>query len=274
MDAPAGLMITGTEFAEALPIIASLVVIEGLLSIDNALAIAAMASHLPERNQARALRLGIAGAYVGRGVALAFAAWIVRHPWMKALGAFYLFYLMCAHLAGSPARAESSAPARRGLFLTVVQIEFLDLALSLDNVIAAVAVSPRFWVVCTGVFIGIFVLRFLAAFCIRLIARFPILAHTAFILVGFVGVILACEISTGVAVASWQKFTGITAIVAATVLYGNHGPIYLALRPIVTILRIPMRAFAATVDAAAFPFRKVAEWLITRIAQVAARWSR
>ncbi len=267
-------MITGAELSEALPIIASLIVIEGLLSIDNALAIAALASHLPERNQARALRLGIVGAYVGRGVALAFAAWIVRHPWMKALGAFYLFYLMCAHVCGSPSPAEKNASMRRGLFLTVVQIEFLDLALSLDNVIAAVAVSPRFWVVCVGVFIGIFVLRFLAAFCIRLIVRFPILAHTAFLLVGFVGIILTFEISTHREVHAWEKLAGIATVVAASILYGSGGRFYLAVRPIVTIVQIPLRTFATLVDAVAFPFRKAAEWLISRIAHVAARWSR
>jgi len=39
---------TSAELIDAIPIIISLIIIEGLLSVDNALAIAAMANHLPE----------------------------------------------------------------------------------------------------------------------------------------------------------------------------------------------------------------------------------
>ena len=54
------------ELSEATLIILSLILLEGLLSVDNALAIAAMASHLPEKQQKLALKLGIIGAYVFR----------------------------------------------------------------------------------------------------------------------------------------------------------------------------------------------------------------
>jgi hypothetical protein len=42
---------TSAALIEALPVIVSLIIIEGLLSVDNALAIAAMANHLPERQE-------------------------------------------------------------------------------------------------------------------------------------------------------------------------------------------------------------------------------
>jgi predicted tellurium resistance membrane protein TerC len=38
---------------------------------------------------------------------------------------------------------------------TIIAIEIMDLSLSVDNVVAAVAMSPKLWVVCLGVFIGI-----------------------------------------------------------------------------------------------------------------------
>ena len=65
---------SSSEWLEAIPIIISLILIEGLLSVDNALAIAAMANHLPEAQKRKALRWGIIGAYAFRGVALAVAA--------------------------------------------------------------------------------------------------------------------------------------------------------------------------------------------------------
>jgi predicted tellurium resistance membrane protein TerC len=44
---------------EGVPVIISLIIIEGLLSVDNALGIAAMASHLPGKQKYWALRVGI-----------------------------------------------------------------------------------------------------------------------------------------------------------------------------------------------------------------------
>lgn len=204
--------------------------IEGLLSVDNAMAIGAMASELPKDQQKKALRWGIVGAYAFRGLSLALIAWIAGNHWLKAFGALYLIYLMTEHLSGkSEEEIHGGNPAKlaaRGLFLTIVQIEIMDLSLSLDNVVAAVALDKRLWVVCLGVFIGILALRFIAGYCITLIDRFPILKSTAFLLVGFVGVILSVELTlelTGIHfhINSLQKFVGIIAITGTSLLYAE-----------------------------------------------------
>lgn len=188
--------ITGAEFAEAVPIIISLILIEGLLSVDNALAIAAMANHLPEKQKYLALRLGILGAYVFRGVALALASFIIENPWLKIIGAAYLIYLMCRHFTGRDhGDGPGSVSPDRGFWGTIVAIEIMDLSLSVDNVVAAVALSPKLWVVCTGVFIGILALRFVAGACIKLLEKYPVFEHTAFLLIGYVGFILVAELT-------------------------------------------------------------------------------
>jgi predicted tellurium resistance membrane protein TerC len=71
----------------------------------------------------------------------------------------------------------------------------MDLSLSVDNVVVAVAMSPKLWVVCTGVFIGILALRLVAGYCIQLIERYPILEHTAFVLIGLCRRSIDCEAS-------------------------------------------------------------------------------
>ena len=73
------------EIIEVLPVIVSLIVIEGLLSVDNALAIAALASHLPKHQQQLALKLGIIGAYLFRGLALFFVSLIISNPWLSRI---------------------------------------------------------------------------------------------------------------------------------------------------------------------------------------------
>lgn len=219
------------ELATAVPVIVSLILIEGLLSVDNAMAIAAMASHLPKHQQKKALRWGIVGAYAFRGLCLFFVAWIAANMWIKALGALYLIWLMCKHIGRDEDvedvnRDHIPDAMQRSLFATIVSIEIMDLSLSLDNVVAAVALDKRLWVVCLGVFIGILALRFVAGYCIKLIERFPVLQHTAFMLVGFVGVILCVELALEhygihVHIDSVQKFIGIVIITAGSLWYGE-----------------------------------------------------
>lgn len=67
-------------------IIVSLILMEGILSIDNAAVLATMVKHLPPDQQKKALKYGIIGAYVFRGLALIFAFWLIKFAWLKLLG--------------------------------------------------------------------------------------------------------------------------------------------------------------------------------------------
>ncbi|MES2506947.1 MAG: DUF475 domain-containing protein [Verrucomicrobiota bacterium] len=245
----------------AIPAILMLIVIEGLLSVDNALAIAAMANHLPEKQKYLALKLGIIGAYLFRGICMFFAAWIIENPWLKICGAAYLVYLMSEHFTGAGDEdndGNKDSPNQRGLWATVIGIELMDLSLSVDNVVAAVAIDPRLWVVCTGVFIGILALRFVAGACIKLLEKFPILADTAFILIGYVGGILVVELLSNPAsgfqvfdnpihVGPVRKFVGIVLILGISILYAKVPAVQVALKPLFKALHVPMKVIAMAV---------------------------
>ncbi len=257
----------------ALPVIISLIIIEGLLSVDNALAIAAMAAHLPGEQKYRALRWGIVGAYVFRGLALAGAAYIIANPWLKIVGAAYLVHLMASYFAeraethhedGDDIKALPSKMAGKGFWATVIAIEIMDLSLSVDNVVAAVALSPKLWIVCTGVFIGILALRFVAGLCLKLIARFPVLESTAFVLIGFVGAILVVEVSSEmlhhpIVVHAYEKFIGIVLILGVSFWYSESPRVKAVLKPVFKALRAPMVGYAAVSNVVfsviAFPFK-------------------
>lgn len=259
-------MLTQPEIIEAIPIIISLIVIEGLLSVDNALAIAAMASHLPGKQKLLALRWGIIGAYAFRGLALAFASYIIDNPWLKIVGAAYLIHLMASFFAEKAREAKEAeddgegdagavvgAAVTKGFLATVISIEMMDLSLSVDNVVAAVAMSPKMWVVCMGVFIGILALRFVAGWCIKLIERFPILESTAFLLIGYVGFILIVELSAhtvfGLAhpvhVTALQKFVGILIILALSIFYSESKAMRTVVSPMLKVGRVPFIGYAA-----------------------------
>jgi YkoY family integral membrane protein len=238
-----------TELIQALPVIISLIIIEGLLSVDNALAIAAMAKHLPGKQKYLALKYGIIGAYLFRGLCMAFAGYIIANPWLKIIGAAYLIHLMAAHFSGQENEDgdedEDGGGKQRGFWMTVLAIEFMDLSLSVDNVVAAVAISPKLWVVCTGVFIGILALRFLAGLCIKLIEKFPILENTAFLLIGYVGFILIAELTLHIEVGPLGKFIGICIIVALSIIYGEVGLVQKLCAPLFWLVRWPMKIYSA-----------------------------
>lgn len=261
------LAITGPEIADAIPVILSLIVIEGLLSVDNALAIAAMASHLPGKQKLLALRLGIIGAYVFRGIALALAGFIIKYAWLKFVGAAYLLHLMCTHFAERHRQAEQAANgepcaaalAGKGLISTIIGIELMDLSLSIDNVVVAVAMSPKLWVVCTGVFIGILALRLVAGYAIKLIERYPILEHTAFLLIGYVGILLIVKQLSGFDPHTTGKFVGIVIILALSIYYSKSAAFAGALRPLIKTSGLAMRGYATLsnglLEVIAYPFK-------------------
>ncbi len=254
----------------------SLVLIEGLLSVDNALGIAAMAAHLPKHQQKPALRWGLIGAYTFRGIALVLVAWLMHNPWVKWFGAVYLVYLACEHLqlrphieaAGSEMK-KAAKTAGKSFIATIASIELMDLSLSLDNVVAAVSMvnneqripeALHIWVVCLGVFIGIAALRLVAGWCIGVIERHPILSYTAFLLVGFVGFVFCIEMGLALYDIHWHigvtmKFCCILAIVTLSLLYEYFGGLRRVLHPAVHLFRLLCTLFAKLVEHIIMPWK-------------------
>ncbi|MBU6179467.1 MAG: hypothetical protein KGR69_07365, partial [Verrucomicrobia bacterium] len=220
-------------------------------------------------------------AYVFRGLALLLAQFIIENDEVKAIGSLYLIHLMAHHFAtrhkalaanGVIVEAEANGGAvaavghvvQRGFWATVASIELMDLSLGVDNVVAAVAVSDKMWVVCSGVFIGILVLRFVAGRCIKLIERFPILEHTAFLLIGFVGFILMSELLAKrlgyhLDIHTTEKFIGIVAIIAFTIWYSKSAGLRKIMSPVNVVLMAPVRLYDMTLGAVIWvllaPFR-------------------
>lgn len=62
----------------SLAIVGNLIIIESLLSVDNAAVLATMVRDLPKEQRNKALKYGIIGAYVFRGLALLFAAYLIQ----------------------------------------------------------------------------------------------------------------------------------------------------------------------------------------------------
>src|SRR5262245_10087454 len=97
-----------------------LVVLEALLSADNALVMAVMVVGLPHEQHARALSYGLVGAFALRIAATILATLLIRVVWVTAAGGLYLVYLVARHFLGGraaprlpPIRADRRASGPR-----------------------------------------------------------------------------------------------------------------------------------------------------------------
>ena len=87
-----------TVESKDLALVVLLVLLEGILSIDNALVLGLLAKRLPKHQQSRALSFGLIGAFVFRFIAIATATFLLQWTFAKFLGGAYLVYIAVKHL--------------------------------------------------------------------------------------------------------------------------------------------------------------------------------
>src|SRR5579872_2942635 len=174
--------------------VALLVALEGFLSVDNAMVLAVLVLGLPKAQQRKALRYGVVGAFLFRGAAALLAVYLIRLSWVKLVGAAYLLYLVSQQFGSGETAEErrTPPPARPWLGLTafwatVVKVELTDIVFAIDSILVGVAMSPKTWVVVSGGFLGIVMMRLLIGQMLTLVDRYPPLVDGAFIIISWVG---------------------------------------------------------------------------------------
>jgi len=208
------------EYWPIVIIVLQLIFLEGILSIDNAAVIGALVSPLPDNDRVpwpkslkrlgdwlhpllgnqrnAALRVGLLGAYVGRGAMLFLTSFLIHNSWIKVIGALYLIHLAFDNLedmtgGGGEEDGDIKPIKTQSFWATVLTVETMDLIFSIDNVVAAVSLSNKIWVVLLGVGIGIITMRFAAGIFSYAVTREPILKQAAYVLVLNIGVELILD---------------------------------------------------------------------------------
>lgn len=183
-------------------IVGNLIIIESLLSVDNAAVLATMVMDLPQKQRNKALKYGIWGAYIFRGLAMLFAAFLMQWWFLKPLGGLYLLYLVYKWWKGrqTETKEDDFVDKKNSWFYratvgwmgtfwsTVCLVEIMDMAFSIDNVFAAVAFTKNILLVWIGVFIGILAMRFIAQWFVKLMEKYHFLETCAFVVIGILGV--------------------------------------------------------------------------------------
>jgi len=181
------------QWWEVLTLLPVLILLELMLSADNAVALAAIArSNRQAAQEKLALNIGIGLALILRIGLIIVAQWVLQNTWVQLIGSMYLFWLVFDHLRNRHDQEKESSDSndvkssQRTLLQTVVLLALTDLAFSIDSVAAAVAISDQLILVITGATVGIIALRFTASLFIRWLDEYARLETAGFLAVAFI----------------------------------------------------------------------------------------
>ena len=176
-------------------LILSLVIMEGLLSADNALVLAVLVKHLPPKQRKKALMYGMFGAYFFRFIFIGIGVYLVKFSIVKVFGAIYLMWIVIAHFVNKGSDEDEAKEFKKSgwmvrvfgtFWATVISVELMDIAFSIDSIFAAFAISEQVWVLLLGGMLGIIMMRTIAGVFLTLIERVPELETTAFVLIAII----------------------------------------------------------------------------------------
>jgi YjbE family integral membrane protein len=201
--------------APALASLGAVIVIDIVLSGDNAIVLGLAASGLEPEARGRVIAYGVAIATLLR-VALAFVAvpllaivgltlaggllllWVAWKIWREARHA-----MTTKRPDATQAATASARPAPKTLRQAVVQVAIADLSLSLDNVLAvAGAAHEHPWVLAIGLALSIALMAFAARLIARYLGRYPWLVYVGLAVVALVAIKMIYD-GTAQVIAHW-----------------------------------------------------------------------
>ena len=202
-------------------IILSLILLEGLLSSDNALVLATIVSNLKtEKERRMAVFAGIGGAYFFRFLVIGFGIYLIHFWWIKALGALYLIWMSIKFFFFTKEEGETKAGSN-SFWMTVLQVELMDIAFSIDSISAAFGISEKVWVLFIGAILGILMMRGVAQIFIKLLEKIPEFEKTAYVLIIIIGIKMMASVF-GFHLPEWVFFIILITVLLSTFVIHNH----------------------------------------------------
>jgi len=174
-----------------LPTIFSVIILSSLLSLDNSLVVAAIANKLPRDQEQKAIIFGLSAGIAFRLLALFVVGFIVKYPIVKIVGGAYLIYIAYKHFFVDS--DDTIHHAKESLGAAIIAITLADMAFSVDNVVATVAMSPKLMVVLIGTIVGGIAMIFTTKLVLVLLKRYHLLEACAYAIVAFVGGVILLE---------------------------------------------------------------------------------
>ena len=185
--------------------VGQIVLIDMLLGGDNAIVIALACRNLPPDLRVQGILWGTFGAVSIRILPVAFAVTLLTLPFIKIVGAIFLFWIGIKLLSERESRGEISGSDK--LVAAIKTIVMADLVMSVDNVIAIASAAEQagrhqLLLVIFGILISVPMIVWGSTWVLKLMERLPIIINLGAALLGYlaVGMLLS-----DVALSAWVQ---------------------------------------------------------------------
>ena len=182
------------SWSEILTLLPILIILELLLSADNAIALASLTKSLESPGlRSRALNIGITISLLFRIFLILLSNILLKFIIIRIFAGLYLIYLFISNVFFS---GESDIEDSDNLetnnnfkFLKIVALLSLtDFAFSIDSITTAVAISDQYILIIFGAIIGVLALRFTSGVFLRLLEKFLRLETAGYVAILIVGI--------------------------------------------------------------------------------------
>jgi YjbE family integral membrane protein len=164
----------------------NIILVNIVLSGDNAVLIALAAQGLPAKQQKPAIMLGSAAAVAMRAVLTVFAIALLKLPYLKLIGGILLVYIavkLLVHEHSNVATGKEST-----IVDAIKTILVADLVMSLDNVLGVAAASHGNWLLLIiGLALSVPLIVFGSTLVMKVMQKFRIIVVLGAALLGYLG---------------------------------------------------------------------------------------
>lgn len=239
---------------EILPVLISLMIVEVLLSIDNALVNAALADQFAKKDRKRLIRLGIVLEIVFRIITLLLMAVIIQNIWLKFICGLYLLAISVKHI-GRPVDREGHLIRRvDSAKIALFQIAVADRVFSINNVFAIATFSTKFEIVLFAVVLSMVTVAIAAPLLAKVIKRYKGMSQATFTLVGLLGLVMCLEALTGSYISNTIKTLVVVGVLVFTIIFEHS---HTAKKIFLPLLRRVQLGIALPLEGVYFLIRKV-----------------
>ena len=186
------------SWSEILTLLPILIILELLLSADNAIALASLTKTLDKPNdRSRALNIGITISLLFRILLILLSSFLLKYLFLRIFAGLYLIYLFLDNSFFSNKDSEinnnndindKNILNKYKFFKVVILLSVTDFAFSIDSITTAVAISDQYFLIVIGATIGVIALRFTSEIFLRLLEYFIRLEMAGYIAILIIGI--------------------------------------------------------------------------------------
>jgi YjbE family integral membrane protein len=159
----------------SLEVLLKVIMIDLILSGDNAILIALAAKNVPKEHQKKVIMWGTVGAITLRLLFASIIVWLLKVPFLAAIGGLLLIKISYNLLAHN--KDHSDVNGGTTVISAIKTVIIADALMSLDNVLALAGVAHDFMPIMIGILISVPIIVWGSSFIMKAMEKYPIIVY-------------------------------------------------------------------------------------------------